>query len=776
MPNSLLAQAAEVLAGTAMWAVAEGDCVEVLRGLPNGSVDAVVCDPPYGLEFLGKEWDSFKNWESGGGFSSPGIGDRPTQWPSFSATGKHGAANPTCAKCGGRARGKKKCSCVAPGWKPIGKRKDPKNEPPPDDATDAGMPSHMLKYQAWCATWAAEALRVLKPGGHLLAFGGTRTAHRLVCAIEDAGFEVRDMLAFLWLHAQGFPKSLNVEKAINRHLGAEREVVGTKATNFGLSSGKHGKQEARISEVPATAPATEEAKRWEGWGTSLKPAYEPIVLARKPLGKGTVAANVLAHGTGALNIDAARIRTNENLDGGAYAAVGGRSPIDGDERSGAALGMFKPGKTAERDYMQPTGRYPANVALGHVESVWYAVRNDAPQEVVALIHGLYGADRAVPSLRQADEAEEAVVLRSGVRLRVAASRAPKASGDDLVPKLPSVVQGVLVPSEERSAEVLLKNLPRDVLGEPAESPPTRKASDAGSSGKDLGDTEKPALHPGAGITVEGGPLRPRRVRPHHGGYAASEGESDGPSDGPSALGLRPGASGRRVDIAGASSEEVGGSPPSERAQVGQPPGESPRRAEDGALNLPPQSRTGAAPTSGRSGEAQSRELLLEVHESLIPASWILWFRVSSRDGCVRVGVKKVKGITGTKSGSWRKGHQYSGGWKGAPEAELGEAVGHADAEGMETVESWRCVEGCPVRELDTQSGDSASPSADPKIEVRSRDQRDTYGTGKGFPGAPTVYGYGDAGGASRFFYCAKAGANDRWFWCADCGEIGRAHV
>jgi site-specific DNA-methyltransferase (adenine-specific) len=165
-----------------------GDCIDVMRTLPDSSVDAIVTDPPYELGFMGKGWD------------------------------KSGIANSV-------------------------------------------------------AVWA-EALRVLKPGGHLLAFSGSRTYHRMVVAIEDAGFEVRDQL--LWLYGSGMPKSRNI---------ARYDMTGEHATT------------------------------WDGWGTALKPAHEPICMARKPLAKGmTVAANVLAHGTGALNIEACRI---EVADGNA---------------------------------------------------------------------------------------------------------------------------------------------------------------------------------------------------------------------------------------------------------------------------------------------------------------------------------------------------------------------------------------------------------------------------------------------------------------------------
>ncbi|QBI97213.1 methyltransferase [Mycobacterium phage Tripl3t] len=171
-----------------------------------------------------------------------------------------------------------------------------------------------------------QCLRVLKPGGHLLAFGGSRTWHRLTVAIEDAGFEIRDSIA--WLYGSGFPKSLDVSKAIDKAAGAEREV-----------------------------------RQWQGWGTALKPAFEPIVVARKPL-VGTVAANVLGHGTGALNIDACRIETTDDLNGGAYAKTGNRT-VSG---SLSPTGMNVPGKTVGKEFEQPSGRWPTNVVLDEAQA------------------------------------------------------------------------------------------------------------------------------------------------------------------------------------------------------------------------------------------------------------------------------------------------------------------------------------------------------------------------------------------------------------------------
>jgi DNA modification methylase len=160
----------------------------------------------------------------------------------------------------------------------------------------------------------AECLRVLKPGGHLLAFAGTRTQHRMAVRIEDAGFEIRDMIA--WVYGSGFPKSLDVSKAIDKAAGAERNVIGTKAVtsnfddhNGSMMSVSNSGGSNRAHVVDITAPATEDAKQWSGWGTALKPALEPITVARKPLGEKTVAANVLVHGTGGINVDGCRVGT-----------------------------------------------------------------------------------------------------------------------------------------------------------------------------------------------------------------------------------------------------------------------------------------------------------------------------------------------------------------------------------------------------------------------------------------------------------------------------------
>jgi site-specific DNA-methyltransferase (adenine-specific) len=211
-----------------------------------------------------------------------------------------------------------------------------------------------------------EALRVLKPGGHLIAFSGSRTYHRMAVAIEDAGFEIRDQI--MWVYGSGFPKSHDVSKAIDKQAGAVREVVGTRITGAAMSGKVSGIENGEggtdfgsgTNEINITAPATAAAKQWQGWGTALKPAHEPMVLARKPL-IGTVANNVLTFGTGGLNIDGSRIE-------GVPPSVPQPS-LGVKERVTYGFGT---GEGRNGEMSQATGRFPANFI------------HDGSDEVVAL--------------------------------------------------------------------------------------------------------------------------------------------------------------------------------------------------------------------------------------------------------------------------------------------------------------------------------------------------------------------------------------------------------
>lgn len=281
--------------------VHHGDCLAELRTLPDESVHAVVTDPPYGLSNTDPKH----------------VAETLTKW----VTGDHEYTPPVK---GGGFMGKTWDSFV----------------PPP-------------------AVWN-ECMRVLKPGGHLLVFAGTRTQDLMGLSIRLAGFELRDSLA--WIYGSGFPKSMDVSKAIDKSAGAQREVIGNYEVTRDLSGGSwadlHGKPNGAVLH-DITAPATPEAQQWAGWGTALKPAIEPVIVARKPI-KGTVAANVLEHGTGGINVDGCRVPTTDNLNGGAYAKVGGRTES---ASLHAGSGMNVPGKTTGKNFEQPEGRFPPNVLL-----------------------------------------------------------------------------------------------------------------------------------------------------------------------------------------------------------------------------------------------------------------------------------------------------------------------------------------------------------------------------------------------------------------------------
>jgi site-specific DNA-methyltransferase (adenine-specific) len=273
-----------------------GDMRLRLADLPENSVDSVVCDPPYHLTSIVKRF------------------------------GAENAAPCKVGVTGAYARASK--GFMGQTW---------------DGGDVAFQPE----------TWA-EVLRVLKPGGHLVAFSGTRTYHRMAAAIEDAGFEVRDMIA--WHYGSGFPKSHDISKAIDRAASAER------GRNPDLRNGPNTKQETKgqpkivggyASDSPLDQGAiTDSAREWEGWGTALKPATEPICLARKPLSEKSIAANVLRWGCGALNIDATRIACDDKTKFPAGYSRGFGDTYAGDDYSRAQV---------RKEDANPQGRWPANL-------------------------------------------------------------------------------------------------------------------------------------------------------------------------------------------------------------------------------------------------------------------------------------------------------------------------------------------------------------------------------------------------------------------------------
>jgi DNA modification methylase len=230
-----------------------------------------------------------------------------------------------------------------------------------------------------------QALRVLKPGGHLIAFSGSRTYHRMAVAIEDAGFEIRDQI--MWVYGSGFPKSHNIAKGIDKATGFQGEVIGTEKIDIGMQGGSmHAGRETNVVERQVLE-LSNEAKQWEGWGTALKPAHEPMVLARKPL-EGTVANNVLTHGVGGLNIDGSRVVADgenfDNLKSRPIGKLNTRRNDETDEEFDARVGE-SPEQLAALAKLKELGRFPANFI------------HDGSDEVVALFPETSAGNR--PAIR-----------------------------------------------------------------------------------------------------------------------------------------------------------------------------------------------------------------------------------------------------------------------------------------------------------------------------------------------------------------------------------------
>ena len=206
-------------------------------------------------------------------------------------------------------------------------------------------------------TWEL-AYQLLKPGGHLLAFSSSRTYHRMAVAIEDSGFEIRDQI--MWLYGSGFPKSLNIGKAVDKKLGNDREVVGVQQHPTSKDrTGNKSPYQAEDSHLDATHEITKGNSEWEGWGTALKPAHEPIVMARKPLSEKSIVDNVLKHGTGGINIDGCRI------------SLEGETPPSGSAKRVYKNNQYTEDKTYGDNKTTPeSGRFPANVMHDGLQEDW----------------------------------------------------------------------------------------------------------------------------------------------------------------------------------------------------------------------------------------------------------------------------------------------------------------------------------------------------------------------------------------------------------------------
>jgi DNA modification methylase len=288
-----------------------GDCLQSLKLLKSNSIDAVVTDPPYHLISIVKRF--------GGKDAAP------------AKSGKTGAYKRHSAGFMGKA------------W----------------DGGDIAF-----QVELW-----EEVYRVMKPGAHLLSFGGTRTYHRMACAIEDANFEIRDCVS--WNYGSGFPKSQNVSKMIDKKLGVKRNKVKTNRIKNppnlvgGVNKGddrpwRQKAIEQGYHEIDSDDAISDDAKEWDGWGTALKPAMELVCLARKPLSEKTISANVLKWGTGVLNIDGCRVGTTKDVP-----ASASKTP---NNIYGAGMTSLT-GGTNSSGFDPNIGRWPANILLDGSEEV-----------------------------------------------------------------------------------------------------------------------------------------------------------------------------------------------------------------------------------------------------------------------------------------------------------------------------------------------------------------------------------------------------------------------
>ena len=284
-----------------------GDCIEVMKAMKPNSIDAVVTDPPYGLEFMGKEWDKLDNSKNAdrwnGKRTQTGKPTRDERYPGGRCSAKISPQlpNPRCKQCGHYQYSGTPCQCKEPKW-------------------EARENSQMIRMQLWHAQWLTEAYRVLKPGASMLVMGGTRTFHRLACAIEDSGFIIKDTL--MWLYGSGFPKAQDLGKMIDKRSG--------------------------------------NGKEWNGFKVGgIKPAYEPIIWAVKPP-EGSYVDNVLKWGVGAVNVDECRVETDWSNDPTKRGWQGRHS-----KNIGATNNFGITEDKALDSQPNPKGRFPANVILSH---------------------------------------------------------------------------------------------------------------------------------------------------------------------------------------------------------------------------------------------------------------------------------------------------------------------------------------------------------------------------------------------------------------------------
>lgn len=643
-----------------------GDALEILAELPDASVHAVVTDPPYGLEFMGKEWDSFGKEPR---TDKRGVID-PAEWG--------GAQDPGGGTAYSRSR-------VRTGAAHYG-----------GDAAAVGR-----AFGEWCEQWAAQCLRILKPGGHLLAFGGSRTYHRLACAVEDAGFEIRDSIT--WLYGSGFPKSMDVAKALDKAAGrertmrvnerwAERYPNGPGGNLSGDDRSEHYSQAKRIVGNPlmTSDPVSEEAQRWAGWGTALKPSHEPLVVGRKPAGQNAILVDIGSHLGRLESACTSPVKPAER-------SSTPTPPTESEEKVGSA----------PEPVVTPPEDEPGNAtATGGAVGSSAATGTSASESLDVMFSSTVTLWRdywAEISTRMSTSTT-AIASRMTTDLEILNSYLLQITPESIT-RDPSITSGksslVGVVDSLFVASVLHSRVTH--------------ALSAAESATDSTPTSPQGEVASADIVVGRKPLE--------GTVAQNVGKH-----GTGALNI----DATRVGWG------AGGDKSAERKAAGY--SEAARKAMGGVVAQDnPTGYTGAVTGTDAS-------------KGRWPANVVL----SHTDACQQVGTRQVRTGVAVQRNLPDEGSQ-SGDVAFKPSTKRNPDATYADADGTETIPAWVCAQGCPVAELDEQSG---------KIKSAGMYQKGARGLGaKEGPASIPIDGltsasYADSGGASRFFPTFEADGSE----------------
>jgi DNA modification methylase len=617
--------------------ILEGDCRVLMAAMPEASVSAIVCDPPYGIQFMGREWDSPGRM--------PGAFTLFHQSPEQRSTRSEGVRQ---------------------------------------------MLGRMVEYQAWSETWVREAFRVLKPGGHLLAFGGTRTFHRLTCAIEDAGFEIRDCLS--WLYGSGFPKSLDVSKALDSQAGARREVLGTEADRWTQKGNVLNFATDRAqSEVPILGEAvTSEAQQWQGWGTALKPGHEPVILASKPLTVAQHLAIVLAATTNLME-EACR--------------WSGWSASDVEQ----SFSAIRARSLAEDASVLDPVRMRSLASIG---LAWYA----AP-----------GSTSLVLDFSAATRTKVATALS---HVRPPSSEAgtpgqtiPPGQADALLSQLMATCTSVMRDGIAPSIVSSWSSISGD-LSQLASTCTIETATRLTTALKILNSLMLPLTSGDIGASVQAA-----RFRPAWEPIILARKPLDQPNVAQNVLKHGTGAlniDATRLHTPGSEAREY-----------------TVKRRKPGATNAKTQDHNWRPQTDEALPWEVGREFTGQTQAGRWPANVVL----SHTPECREVGTRQVKR-------DLREVHPLRPDVVYQPNSLAGRVDGSLQSSRAlpsttEEIAIWDCAEGCPVRLLDEQSGERGGGYG-----VRGSDAGNTmYGGGHGLarPDTGQIVGFGDSGGASRFF-------------------------